>query len=78
VGDRLIRHREPMAFSGKIALIEGLVVYSYVKDGTRLADVLDRTGTPVQTEVPADTPLAFAKQVGGGLFARFLAPPPKV
>jgi len=57
-------------FSGKIAIIDGMVVNSYVNRGVLLADVFQRDGTLVETELTPDSPLAFAKRVGDGIFVR--------
>jgi hypothetical protein len=69
----------PDFFSGKIAIIDGLVVNSYVNKGTLLADVFQRDGTVVETELTSDSPLPFAKRVGDAIFVRhFNDPEPRV
>jgi hypothetical protein len=57
--------------SSKIAVIDGLVVNSYIfASGRRGADVFRKDGTTVATELGPDSPLTFAKTVGKNTFLR--------
>jgi hypothetical protein len=71
LGESLVRLRGDYWYSARIAVVGDHVVNSYVlQNGKKLADVFRRDGTLVRADLTTESPLAFAKRVGDGVFVR--------
>jgi hypothetical protein len=75
---RIRRDRFGLVLSGKVAVLEGLVVHSYAQgNGFLRANVFARDGSLVASKLDRVHPLTMAKRVGKDLFARHFNEEPR-
>jgi len=73
IGPKLYRLRGDFTGSCQIALVGGLLVNSYMlENGKVLADIIQRDGTPVETELPLEIPVTLTKRLWNGLLVKFV------